>query len=178
MDVVTVAAAISATKLLVKGAKDISSIASSVDGLFHAKEQHEKNKNQNAGNSIGAKNKSILQKRAHDDGGEDTVSAAAAAVIEAKQLEQQMNDLKEEINRKWPSKPGEKKTWDLILEERKKRVAAKIERAKQEKIDAEERAEKRKNVLMQIGQGFIVLFVLAGVIGFMYWAATSGPAVK
>ena len=40
MDPVTVAAAISATKLLVKGAKDISSIASSVDGLFHAKEQH------------------------------------------------------------------------------------------------------------------------------------------
>jgi len=123
MDPITIAAAIAATKTLVKSARGVQEIAHGLDGLFQAKEQHENNKDHKAGSSIGKKNKSILQKRARDDGSETSMSSAAAAVIEKKQLDQQLSDLKDEINRKWPTKPGEKSTWALILEEREKRIA-------------------------------------------------------
>lgn len=150
----------------------------SVDGILHAKDQHEKNKTHKAGSSISSKNKSILQKRAKDDGGDDSISSAAAAVIEKKQLDQQIADLKDEINRKWPSGPNEKSTWDQILEEREKRIADKKERARQEKIDAEERAERRKAILMEIAKGLSVVAIAGGIGTFLYWAATSGPAVR
>ena len=178
MDVITITAAIAATKTLVKSAKGVQDIAHGLDGLFQAKEQHDKNKNHKAGSSIGEKNKSILQKRARDDGSETSMSSAAAAVIEKKQLDQQLSDLKDEINRKWPTKPGEKSTWDLILEEREKRIADKKEREKQEKIEAEERAKHRKEVLIEIAKGFAVIIIASGIGWFLYWAATSGPAVK
>ena len=177
MDPITIAAAIAATKTLVKSAKGVQEIAHGLDGLFQAKEQHEKNKNHKPGSSIGKKNKSILQKRAKDDGSETSMSSAAAAVIEEKQLQQQLDDLKVEINSKWPSKPGEKTTWELILDERKKRIADKKEREKQKKIEAEERAEQRKIILLEIAKGLAVV-IIAGSIGwFLWWAATSGPAV-
>ena len=177
MDPITIAAAIAATKTLVKSAKGVQDIAHGLDGLFQAKEQHENNKNHKPGSSIGQKNKNILQKRAKDDGSETSMSSAAAAVIEEKQLKQQLDDLKAEINSKWPSKPGEKTTWELILDERKKRIADKKERERQEKIKAEERAERRKVILIEIAKGLAVV-IIAGSIGwFLWWAATSGPAV-
>ena len=106
------------------------------------------------------------------------MSSAAAAVIEKKQLDQQLSDLKDEINRKWPTKPGEKSTWELILEERDKRIADKKEREKQEKIESEERAEHRKEVLIEIAKGFAVIIIASGIGWFLWWAATSGPAVR
>jgi hypothetical protein len=178
MDVLTITAAIAATKTLVKSAKGVQDIAHGLDGLFQAKEQHEKNKDHKAGSSIGEKNKSILQKRAKDDGSETSMSSAAAAVIEEKQLKQQLDDLKTEINSKWPSKPGEKSTWELILEEREKRIADKKEREKKEKIKAEERAEHRKALLIEISKGLIVIAIAGGIAWFLWWAATSGPAVR
>ena len=153
-------------------------IVHGLDGVFSAQDEHEKNKDHKAGSSIGAKNKSILQKRAKDDGGDDSISSAAAAVIEKKQLDQQISDLKDEINRKWPSKPGEKSTWDQILDEREKRIADKKERAKQDKIDAEERAEKRKAILIEVAKGLAVAAVAGGIAWFLWWAATYGPAVR
>ena len=106
------------------------------------------------------------------------MSASAAAVIEEKQLQQQLDDLKAEINSKWPSKPGEKSTWELILDERKKRVADKKEREKREKIEAEERAERRKQLLLELTKGLIVAAIAGGIGSFLWWAATSGPAVN
>jgi len=178
MDPLTIAAAIAATKTLVKSARGVQEIAHGLDGIFHAKEQHEQNKSHDPGSSIGKKNKSILQKRAKDDGSETSVSSAAAAVIEEKQLQQQIEDLKDEINRKWPSKPGEKSTWELILEEKDKRVAAKKEREKQDKLDAEERAERRKAILIEVAKGLAVAAVAGGIAWFLWWAATYGPAVR
>ncbi len=178
MDPLTVAAAIAATKTLVKSARGVQEIAHGLDGLFHAKEQHEQNKDRDPGSSIGKKNKSILQKRAKDDGSETSVSSAAAAVIEEKQLQQQLDDLRDEINRKWPSKPGEKTTWSQILEEKDKRVAAKKERERLEKIKAEERAERRKQILFEVAKGLIVAAIAGGIGSFLWWAATSGPAVN
>ena len=178
MDPLTIAAAIAATKTLVKSAKGVQDIAHGLDGLFQAKEQHENNKNHKPGSSIGKKNKSILQKRAKDDGSETSMSSAAAAVIEEKQLQQQLDDLKAEINSKWPSKPGEKTTWELILDERKKRIADKKEREKQERIEAEERTERRKVILIEIAKGLAVIIIAGGIGWFLWWAATSGPAVS
>ena len=147
-------------------------------GVFSAQDEHEKNKDHKAGSSIGANNKSILQKRAKDEGGDDSISSAAAAVIEKKQLDRQISDLKDEINRKWPSKPGEKSTWDQILDEREKRIADKKERAKQAKIDAEERAERRKVLLIEVAKGLAVAAIAGGIAWFLWWAATYGPAVR
>jgi hypothetical protein len=119
-----------------------------------------------------------LQKRAKDDGGDDSISSAAAAIIEKKQLDQQISDLKDEINRKWPSGPNEKSTWDQILNEREKRIADKKERARQERILAEERAERRQTILIEIGKGMMVLLLAVGIVWFLWWAATHGPAVR
>lgn len=174
MDPITIAAAIAATKTLVKSARGVQEIAHGIDGLFHAKEEHEKNKDHEAGSSIGRKNKSILQKRAKDDGSETSMSASAAAIIERKQLDQQLEDLKNEINRKWPSAPNEPTTWDLILKEREKRVAAKKERERLEKIEAEERAERRKKLLLELAKGLIVAAIAGGIGTFLYWAAQQG----
>ena len=174
MDPITIAAAIAATKTLVKSARGVQEIAHGIDGLFHAKEEHEKNKAHEAGSSIGEKNKSILQKRAKDDGSETSMSASAAAIIERKQLDQQLDDLKNEINRKWPSAPNEPTTWDLILKEREKRVAAKKERERLERIEAEERAERRKKLLLELAKGLIVAAIAGGIGTFLYWAAQQG----
>tara|TARA_R100000995_G_scaffold34377_1_gene15521 strand:+ start:171 stop:707 length:537 start_codon:yes stop_codon:yes gene_type:complete len=178
MDPLTIAAAVAATKTLVKSARGVQEIVHGIDKVFHAQDEHEKNKNHKPGSSIGEKNKSILQKRAKDDGGDDSISSAAAAVIEKKQLDQQISDLKDEINRKWPSARGEKSTWDQILDEREKRIAEKKEREKQDKIDAEERAEKRKVILIEVAKGLAVSAVAAGIAWFLWWAYTSGPAVR
>ena len=178
MDPLTIAAAIAATKTLVKSARGVQEIVHGLDGVFSAQDEHEKNKNHEPGSSIGQKNKSILQKRAADDGGDDSISSAAAAVIEKKQLDQQISDLKDEINRKWPSVRGEKSTWDQILEEREKRIADKKERARQDNIEAEERAEKRKLVLIEVAKGLAVAAVAGGIAWFLGWAATHGPAVR
>lgn len=178
MDPLTIAAAIAATKTLVKSARGVQEIVHGLDGVFSAQDAHEKNKNHKAGSSIGAKNKSILQKRAKDDGADDSISSAAAAVIEKKQLDQQIADLKDEINRKWPSAPGEKSTWDQILDEREKRIADKKERARQERILAEERAERRQKILIEIVKGLAVASIAGGIAWFLWWAYTSGPAVR
>ena len=178
IDPLTIAAAVAATKTLVKSARGVQEIVHGLDGVFQAQDDHEKNKNHKPGNSIGEKNKSILQKRVADDGSETSTSAAAAAVIEAKQLQVQLDDLKAEINSKWPSKPGEKSTWDQILEEREKRIAAKKEREKQKKIDAEERAERRKAILIEVAKGLAVAAIAGGIAWFLWWAATYGPAVR
>ena len=178
IDPLTIAAAVASVRTLVKSARGVQEIVHGLDGVFHAQDEHEKNKNHKPGSSIGEKNKSILQKRAKDDGADDSISAAAASVIEARQLETQLSDLREEINRKWPSKPGEKSTWDQILAEREKRIAAKKEREKQEKIDAEERAERRKAILIEVAKGLAVAAVAGGIAWFLWWAATYGPAVR
>ncbi len=93
-------------------------------------------------------------------------------------MDQQIADLKDEINRKWPSKQGEKSTWDQILAEREKRVAEKKERERQQKIDAEERAERRKAILLELAKGLAVAAIAGGIAWFLWWAATYGPAVR
>ena len=62
MDPLTIAAAIAATKTLVKSAKGVQDIVHGLDNVFHAQDEHEKNKTNKPGSSIGEKNKSILQK--------------------------------------------------------------------------------------------------------------------
>ena len=178
MDPLTIAAAIAATKTLVKSARGVQEIVHGLDGVFHAQDAHEKNKAHKAGSSISNKNKAILQKRAKDDGSDDSISSAAAAIIEKKQLDQQISDLKDEINRKWPSGPNEKSTWDQILDEREKRIADKKERARQDKIEAEERAERHKAIWIEIVKGLAVAAIAGGIAWFLWWAYTSGPAVR
>ena len=64
------------------------------------------------------------------------------------------------------------------MEEREKRIADKKKREKQEKIDAEERTRHRKAILFEVAKGLAVIVIAGGIGWFLYWAATSGPAVS
>ena len=60
-------------------------------------------------------------------------------IIAERELEKSLEGLKNEINRKWPAKGGNKTTWDLILEEREKRVKAKEERKRKLRLPPKKR---------------------------------------
>jgi hypothetical protein len=181
MDPVTVAAAISATKLVLKGAKDVASIASSMDALLHAKEAHEKNKAEKPDDTIAQKNQSILQQRTKD-GGEDTDLSTIVNEIDAqKRLERDLKDLENEINKRWPVAPGEKKTWTVILETREQRKKEKAERIEKQKKEAEEKRKKDRalwhKIIVEGGKVVVLVAVIAAIGWFLWWASTA-PKIR
>ena len=180
MDPATIATAIAGTKLLVKGAKDISEITKSLDSVFSAKEAHEKNVKKPT-DSVASKNQNILEKRAHDDGKDTDISTVANEVIQQKQLEASLKDLEYEINRKYPVPYGEKKTWDLIIEKREEKIKQKKERAKKRKekqaLAKEESREFWQKVWMYLWQSIVTILALGGLIMFLRWAAEKGGSL-
>ena len=182
MDPVTIGAAIASAKVLVKGAKDVGDLAKSIDAIFSAKEQHAKNlKNKKPTNTVASRNQGILEKRAHDDGGDTDISTVANEVIQAKQLESSLKDLEYEINRKYPVPYGEKKTWDLIIEKREEKIKQKKERAKKRKekqaLAKEESREFWQKVWMYLWQSIVTILALGGLIMFLRWAAEKGGSL-
>ena len=180
MDPITIGAAIAATRQAVKVAKDLGAIGKDLDTLFNHQETHKKNKQQSARQS---QNAETIRKRAgEEDSDDDTaISAVASDIIAERELEKSLESLKNEINRKWPAKGGGKSTWNLILEEREKRVKAKEERQKKAKIAAKEKAKHDKELYHKIlveGGKVIIILLLIGVMGwFLMWAATS-PKIR
>ena len=182
MDPVTIGAAIASAKVLVKGAKDVGDLAKSIDAIFSAREAHEKNiKNKKPTNTIASKNQNILERRAHDAGGETDISTVANEVIQAKQLEVSLKDLEYEINRKYPVPYGETKTWDLIIEKREEKIKQKKERAKKRKekqaLAKEESREFWQKVWMYLWQSIVTILALGGLIMFLRWAAEKGGSL-
>ena len=180
MDPITIGAAISATKLLVRGAQDIGQITKSLDTVFHAKEIHEKNLKK-PNNAIAQKNQGILETRAQDAGGATDLSTIANEVIQQKQLEASLKDLEREINRKYPVEFGKTKTWDVILETRSQRQKEEKERIKKKKERQKEEQENNKElwakVWMWTWQSTIVLCFVGGLLWFLMWAAQKGGSL-
>tara|TARA_R100000995_G_scaffold30176_1_gene13420 strand:- start:2131 stop:2676 length:546 start_codon:yes stop_codon:yes gene_type:complete len=181
MDPVTVAAAISATRLVLKGAKDISSIASSMDALLHAKEAHEKNRSEKPADTIAEKNQNILQQRTHDGGEEDDLSTIVNEIDAQKRMEVELKHLENEINKRWPVAQGEKKTWTVILETREQRKKEKAERIEKQRLAAKTKKERDRvfwhKVLIE-GSKAVVILVCVGLMTWFLWWASTAPKIR
>jgi len=92
-------------------------------------------------------------------------------VLEARQQEAAIESLKKEIDRKWGQG-----TWDSIVDEREKRIAAKAEKQKKAKAAAAAKASEDKafwdTVYRWMLEGFKLICVLAAavVVGAILWA--------
>jgi tRNA nucleotidyltransferase/poly(A) polymerase len=178
MDPITVAAAIQTTRALVKSAKGISDIAHNLDGLFHARDEHKKNESKK---KRGPKTRmqQILRMRSGDEGYDDdtSISSVANDVLEQKQIDRNLELLAREIDRKWGDG-----TWQSILDERKKRLEQKKEIKKKNDAAAKAKAEESKEfwrkIMIESGKGLIVIMIGGGLVWFLWWAATHGPAVR
>lgn len=173
MDPLTIAAAIAATQKIVEGAKNISDIAHGLDDIFHAQEQHKKNKRKP--NQPKTRMQQILRMRSGDEGYDDdtSISAVANDVLEEKKLNQQIDRLSSEIDRKWG-----KGTWQIILDEREKRIKDRKEAIKKRRANehqkAEEHQEQMKKIATWAGQIVLVISLVSGLIWFLIWAADKG----
>ena len=175
-------AIIAATKQALDTANSIKDIGGSLDKLFSSHEGAQKKKQK-------AKPKSrmhqVLRMRsgegteAYDD--ETSISAVANQILEQKKTQAAIASLAKEINRKWPSKVGEKTTWDQILDQRKKLLAAKAASEQLAKETALRKAKDDKiiwhKVLVESGKVVLVVFFALAMIGFVYWAATA-PKIR
>ena len=161
-------AIISATRQAIGVAKNIKEIGANLDQLFSSHEGAEKTKKKQAAKT---RREQILRIRTGEkDGGE--TSEAIAQILGQKDQAIELKILADEINRKWPSKPGEKSTWDQILEQRQKLLKEKADaakRAKQKQIDDKAFLHK---VLVESGKVVFLLLVIAGIGWFLYYAST------
>ena len=86
-----------------------------------------------------------------------------------------------EINRKWPSKVGEKTTWDQILEQRKKLLAERAadQLAKENALAKKAKADKIfwHKVAVEAGKILILCVVVAAIGAFLYYASTA-PKIR
>ena len=180
MDPVTIAASIVAVKSAIGAAKNLQSIGHSEDGLFKAQEEHKKKKQQAKPST---RMQQVLRMRAGDEGYDDdtSISAVANQVLEEKKTQAAIASLAKEINRKWPSKVGEKTTWDQILDQRKKLLAAKAASEQLAKETALRKAKADKifwhKILVETGKVVLVLLFAGAMIGFVMWAATA-PKIR
>ena len=89
--------------------------------------------------------------------------------------------LKAEINRKWPSKPGQPSTWDQILVQRKKLLAQRAAADQLAKENALRKAKADKlfwhKVAVEAGKILILCAVVTAIGAFLYYAATA-PKIR
>ena len=168
MDPLTVAAAITATRALVKGASGVKDIAHGLDQLFHAQAEHEKVKKKKPGKPK-SRMQQILSMRSGegDDAFDDDTSMGTVVsdVLEKKQLDINLQNLKNEIDGKWG-----RGTWKAIEEERSRRIKKKKELKKQRAEAAQERAEHAKVFWKKVAIESAKIAVVVGVIvGFVFW---------
>ena len=174
MDPVTIAASIAAVKTAIGAAKNIQSIGHSLDGLFKAQEEHKKKK---------ARKQQVLRMRSGDEDYDDetSISAVANQVLEEKKTQAAIESLAKEINRKWPSKVGEKTTWDQMLEQRKKLLAERAAADQLAKANALKKAKADKifwhKVAVEAGKILILCVVVAAIGAFLYYASTA-PKIR
>ena len=168
MDPVTIGAAIAGVKAAVGAAKNIQSIGHSLEGLFHAQEEHKKNQ---AKKQPDSRQQQILRMRAGDaDYDDDTsISSVANSVLAEKQNHRALESLAREIDLKWGAG-----TWKAILAEREKR----IEQKEKNKVLAIKKAKADKafwhKVAREVTKGFFIIAAIVGMVFFLMWAAEKG----
>ena len=168
MDPVTIGLAIAGAKKLVETAGDLKEIVSGIDNLLSAQEAKPLKKKKPR-----TRMQQILRMRSGDADYDDetSISSVANDVLEARQQEAAIASLKKEIDRKWGHG-----TWDSIVDERAKRVAAKTEKQKKAKAAAAAKADEDKafwdTMYRWMLEGFKLICVLATavIVGAILWA--------
>jgi len=176
VDPVTIALAIAGTKKLLQSANDIKDIAGGLDKLFHAASEKPKPKKKPEPKSRTAQ---ILRMRMGETKEEayaedsDSISAVANDVLEKQKQAAAIASLAKEINKKFQQPVGQPTTWDQILAEQAKRVAAKAELKKKAKEKArikQEEDDKYWNgiivVLKNIGL-LVLISIICIILGYL-----------
>ena len=144
MDPLTIGLAIAGTKKLLESANDLKDIAGGLDKLFHAVNEKPKPKKKPVAKT---RTQQLLRLKSGETEEEayaedsDSISAVANDVLEKQKHTAAIASLAREINKKFPQPQGDPTTWDLILTEQKKRVAAKVELKKKAKEKARTKQE-------------------------------------
>ena len=175
VDPISIGIAISATKVLLDKAVEIKDIAGGLDKLFHAVNEKPKPKKKPVAKT---RTQQLLRLKSGETQEEayaedsDSISAVANDVLEKQKHDAAIASLAREINNKFPQPQGDPTTWDLILAEQAKRVAAKVELKKKAKEKARIKQEEDDKywdhviaVLRNIG---ILLLAAAFCVGAGY----------
>ena len=122
--------AIALVKAGLEHASDLKDIGASIDNLLSQRDQKKPEETQ--------QQKTLRQRTGEDGQDETSISAVMDEVLAEKSQEAAIQQLANEINKKWPTEPGKPTTWDIILKARADKIAlAKKNRILKKKRDAE-----------------------------------------
>ena len=123
-------AAIALVKAGLEHASDLKDIGASIDNLLSQRDQKKPEETQ--------QQKTLRQRTGEDGQDETSISAVMDEVLAEKSQEAAIQQLANEINKKWRTEPGKPTTWDIILKARADKIAlAKKNRILKKKRDAE-----------------------------------------
>ena len=123
-------AAIALVKAGLEHASDLKDIGASIDNLLSQRDQKKPEETQ--------QQKTLRQRTGEDGQDQTSISAVMDEVLAEKSHQIALDNLAYEINKKWPTSPGEHTTWDIILKAREDKIAlAKKNRILKKKRDAE-----------------------------------------
>lgn len=163
MDAITVAAAITATRGLIKGAKGVKDIARGLDDLFAAQEAEKKKGKPKTRMQQVVAMRSGEGDEAFDD--DTSMGSVVSDVLEAKQLELNLRALKNEIDAKWGLG-----TFAAIEQERADRIERKKVRQKKLKADQKRKKEAAKDFWKKVGiESAKATAIILAVGGFVAW---------
>lgn len=180
MDPLTLAAsyataktAIAACKSALETADDLSQIGGHLDAIFGANSEVKRNKKA----VERSHNEKVVENRlGEQDGSVDDPTTLAGAMREQvahEEHEEALNSLRKALEARF----GEG-TWNAILERQRIAIAEKKKRAEAARERELERQERNRKILLECAKGAGVIFC-AALIGFwLYYAATSGGAIK
>jgi len=170
-----VSSAVKGIKSTIDTAKDIKDIAGSIDDLLTGAEQVEKKAKvkQKKGRAGQWQNYLRLRFNAVEETGDGTsIQEIAAEVIEQKQVEKEIFQMRLIINKKFGPT-----TWDDILIMRKQRIEELEKKREKAKVLARERAEanaKRWKRVFKETMNVVILIAVAGGIGYVLYYIAEG----
>ena len=180
MDPVTLAASYSAAKVAISACKsaletadDLSAIGGHLDAIFNSNSEVTKNKKaiEKSHNEKVVESRLGKQDGSVDD--ETSLAGATRAQVQHEEHEEALNSLRKALNDRF-----REHTWKNILDRQKQAIAEKKKREAAAREAELERQERNKRILTEVAKGVGVLFC-ATLIGFwLYYAATSGGAIK
>ena len=170
-----VSSAVKGIKSSIDTAKDIKDIAGSIDDLLTGAEQVEKKAKvkQKKGRAGQWQNYLRLRFNAVEETGDGTsIQEIAAEVIEQKQVEKEIFQMRLIINKKFGPT-----TWDDILIMRKQRIEELKKRREKAKVLAREKAEANAKMWKKVFKetmNVVILIAVAGGIGYVLYYIAEG----
>ena len=167
MDPLTIISAISVVRAGLEGAENLKSISGSINALLDHSDEHERKEKEKPKTY----NQNVLAERTGDSGEDETdLSNIADQVIQEQNHIRQLENLKREINFKWPTPKGQPSTWELILKARKKAIEAKKVRIEKQKAQAIKNKKKWEQIRLEAGKGIIILSLIAAFYFYISYA--------